>query len=757
MGRHEQCSETGCIATSSRATRHVGQHCVAIMILLCLVLLYHAPLLLKNLGYYSNDIMHQHFPSFVFAAQSLGTGEFPLWNPYHFSGMPFLADSVSQLLYPPLWGLFLLERKSAFMAYILFHYALAGISMYFLLRHLKVTWWPAMTSAAAFAFGGFMLLQTSDLLPFCAFAWIPSVMLTASRAARHRTFSAGIVFGLFSALQLLSGSAQLWLGTLYLAVIYGLVLWTSKRITNWKQEAYRLAKVALGTVLGLSVTAAQVLPSWELTQQSVRSGGMSYDSASMYSLAPERLSSIIAPYLWGPAGWPEVMSVGDGRLGYLGVTTIVLAIVAIILAFQRTETRFFACASVLFLCLALGRYSFLHLLAYEILPGYHLFRAPVRHLAFYAFTISILAGFGLESLLEKSNHLKVPIRRIMILIFVLLLVVVFGSVVSSQSHSKWPVSIGAPFLFLGLSAFLLIGRHLKLLPLSSFGLLSMLLIVIDLFFFALQARLPVAPTDIFNFEPLEPIVDFLREDTEYVRVYWPNTLRVEEQGLTYEARAPLAMMYRISNVEGYSQFELRSYERLFQELPLARALELLNVKYVLTNSSQEFVSSSRQPAFSANGIFVHKLPTYLPRAFVVGQWSSMSTSDMFKTLRDPSFDPQREVLFEELPFPDTAFSSEPLRGNVQVLSYEPQEIRLLASLSREGILVLNEPFYPGWKCEVDGQSVDLLFADAVFRAVPLSSGSHHVRVFFHPLSVLAGIGISVLGLVGAGAGILHFG
>jgi uncharacterized membrane protein YfhO len=67
-----------------------------------------------------------------------------------------------------------------------------------------------------------------------------------------------------------------------------------------------------------------------------------------------------------------------------------------------------------------------------------------------------------------------------------------------------------------------------------------------------------------------------------------------------------------------------------------------------------------------------------------------------------------------------------------------------------GLLVVMDPWFPGWHAEVDGQPAPLLRADYAFMAIPVPEGTHRVVLRYVPatlgmglacvLSVLTGIG-----------------
>jgi uncharacterized membrane protein YfhO len=59
-----------------------------------------------------------------------------------------------------------------------------------------------------------------------------------------------------------------------------------------------------------------------------------------------------------------------------------------------------------------------------------------------------------------------------------------------------------------------------------------------------------------------------------------------------------------------------------------------------------------------------------------------------------------------------------------------------------GLLVLSEVYYPGWRAYADGREVPIYQADYVLRAVPLRAGHHRVEMVFDPLWPKVGLAVS---------------
>jgi uncharacterized membrane protein YfhO len=74
-----------------------------------------------------------------------------------------------------------------------------------------------------------------------------------------------------------------------------------------------------------------------------------------------------------------------------------------------------------------------------------------------------------------------------------------------------------------------------------------------------------------------------------------------------------------------------------------------------------------------------------------------------------------------------------------------------ATSSGQGLLVLSDNQFPGWKATVDGRAASIERVDYLFRGVRIGPGTHTVEFRYQPLSFRAGWIISLVALVGIGA------
>jgi len=113
------------------------------------------------------------------------------------------------------------------------------------------------------------------------------------------------------------------------------------------------------------------------------------------------------------------------------------------------------------------------------------------------------------------------------------------------------------------------------------------------------------------------------------------------------------------------------------------------------------------------------------------------TASVAMALRDPAFDPAREVLLE-------ADSEGTVRPEAS-LTLSHDAITMPVTLDQPGWLVLADTYYPGWKASVDGQPVPVRPANLAFRAVEVPAGAHVVAFDYQPRSFEAGWLLSAAG------------
>ncbi len=137
----------------------------------------------------------------------------------------------------------------------------------------------------------------------------------------------------------------------------------------------------------------------------------------------------------------------------------------------------------------------------------------------------------------------------------------------------------------------------------------------------------------------------------------------------------------------------------------------------------------------------------LPRAYVVYAVETIhDETQAISRLLDESFDLRNyAIVADTLSLPN---QTERLANRAEIERYSETEIAIRAITDQPGLLVLGDAYYPGWQAFVDGQPVEVLRANLIWRAVTLPAGEHFVVFRFMPSSVQNGFWLSVLGFAG---------
>lgn len=640
------------------------QHLGPLAFLAGLTLLFLAPLVLTNRALAGLDVLTYWYPYRQYVAESLRAGRIPLWNPYLFMGVPFLANPQAGVFYPLNLLLTGLDAPEAIKATIALHLALAAAFAYLWARvGFRFGVPGALVTGTAFGLGGFLGAQAEHVNQLSISAWFPLALLLVDlawpgrweRSGQGTRGIRGWAWGTLAAVlgtAFLAGHAQAWYictaGVAFYALLpraWGLArAWRGGRAARWPEARRFLREVLLlagAAGLGLALAALQFLPTWELARLSVRSGGLPYREAVSFSLRPGLLSYSLFPaygedlsQVFASPAWTEYV-------GYVGVLGWVLALAALLAGSHKRALAVGLALAGAGLFLALGGYNPLYPLLYLAVPGFQSFRAPARWLLWWSAGMALLAGAGVEAC-------GAPWRRL------------FrereGALRAAWRRARWPARVGmATLVGLGLAALwlmdlpaprtLVLWAGIALLGILVVGVASRgarwqavgrgtFVVLVALELFAASRPLPYNwPTAREAYASMRTAPAFLRTDGSLFRFlslsdirYDPGDLAEMRQVLgpvlperavydfvvaskEKEILAPnLPLLFRIPSVDGYDGgvLPLKRYVaflRLFlpeeailpdgrlreqlKEVPPTRLLNLIGVKYVITDKVQD--------------------------------------------------------------------------------------------------------------------------------------------------------------------------
>ena len=376
----------------------------AVVLILISIICFFWKLAFTNLILVGLDLFTYFYPYWHHTAQAIRAGRIPLWNPYLFMGVPFLANIQTAFFYGINWPFLMwLDTPRALAASIMFHVFIGGVLMYLLTRRtVGLSPQGSFTAALIFSLGGFAGAQVEHINQLNVIAWLPLLVMLAHRAIKSPPQIKGLwgrqaPLAAVVAVMVFAGHIQALYICLATAGVYVLISGWSKG--GFKRAGSSLLTLALAITLGLILASVQLLPTLELARHSIRSQGLPYEDAVAFSLRPHLAAySFLPPYavkldvIFGSRAFTEYVA-------YVGIIGLLLALAGV---FAQTEEKFpWLGLAALGLFLALGKVNPLYRLLYEVVPGFASFRAPARWLLLYAFGVAVLAGVGLDAV---SSH-----------------------------------------------------------------------------------------------------------------------------------------------------------------------------------------------------------------------------------------------------------------------------------------------------------------------------------------------------------------
>ena len=184
--------------------------------LFALVLTCFGPVLFQGRQFSYRDAGEFYYPLYRRVQQEWEAGRWPLWEPEENGGMPLLGNPSAAVLYP---GKILYRLPYAWGArlYVIAHVLLALAAMLALLSSWGVSGTGSCLGAIAYAFGGPVLLQSSNVIFLVGAAWAPLGLLSVDRLVRLKKRRAIGELAAVLALQGLGGDPE----AAYLVVLSG--------------------------------------------------------------------------------------------------------------------------------------------------------------------------------------------------------------------------------------------------------------------------------------------------------------------------------------------------------------------------------------------------------------------------------------------------------------------------------------------------------------------------------------------------------
>ena len=698
-----------------------------------------------------------------FAASSLREGSgFPLWNPYLFGGMPYVAAMHGDIFYPTFLLRMILPTDVAMTWGFIIHVFLAGLFTYLFLRSLGLGFFGSLVGGLAYMMSGNIagLVSPGHDGKLFLSALLPMALFLVVRGVRDGRNWAWGALAITVGLAVLSPHPQLLQYMLLVCGSFGLFLAfadTGAGVLPRTTALRRLGASAVAVILGFAMGAIQYLPVREYVPWSPRALGKGWAEATSYSMPPEEMVNFWMPHFSGILDryW------GDNGIHlhseYLGVAVILLAALAFArgrLPVSRKLVWFFTGVTIIALLWALGGNTPFYRIVYALVPGTKFFRAPSTMLYVVSFGVAVLAAFGAERAVNRDVS-----RRY--LIGWAVAVLGMGVIGATGGLTNLGVAVAQPEqteLVLA-NADQIQGGTLRstlfgVMALACLFLLSTGRVSREAGGYLLAG---VVAVDLWSIERLywqfspPASVTFAADSTiAYIKAQ-PAPGRVLQFATPAIGRDPFLrgdalMAHHVRTVLGYHGNELGRYQQLgghaegWRQIANPNFWHLMNVRYVLTDAEDLGIPSMTRvvgPVKNAYGtdVYLFQMTEENPAAWVAPAIVKATDEQAIATVLDPRFDVRRAALFDSaasvkgvelrtLPQPS------PVKANTTRFDPGAIDVELDQPATAGSALLVSENYYPGWSATVDGEPATTGRADVAIIGVELPEGARKVELRF---------------------------
>lgn len=711
-----------------------------------------APALARQVLLAPADGFATHLPWQVLANSMWRRGVVPAWNPFTFSGTPFLASGQAGVFFPLNLAGVVLPPAIAYNLSVVLSFVVAGLGAWLLARRLVGDPVGATVAGLSFGLGGFMFGHVGHQSMIQTAAWLPWILygfeVLRTRVTPRRVLAAALPV----CLALLAGHTQMFALAIAVLALYA-VISAPRRI---------LAGVAMVTA-GAGLAAIQLLPILMLLPHTMRAD-VSYEFATSYPMPSSHLWLLLFPYLFGnsaPLGRFSFPYGGEWNptelAAYAGAAVVVLAVAG--LPALRRDRRVAALAVCGLACLlvALGPDTELSRLVYAT-PVYGKMRAWSRYLVATDLAIAVLAAAGVAALrrMRAARVLVVAAAATMPV-----LAVVVPRLASVRPHvpggraAFFALALPVGAAASAAAAGLVIRRRPRLAAAALFAVVAGDLVgsygvwcewrlspdparVPDVLSgrWITWGRVADAPGGIDRYL-------FVVPDVGFVSYHFANATALpgwrSANGID-----PLAQRGYLRALGMTPGGSIGAPDGMWR--PGADVLDLLRVTTLVVDARAPVaphpsVASGWTPAWEGALTRYTRTPA-LPDAFLLGRTERASFDGALDRVRgEVAFDPAATALVE------TRCERCPrgppgAAGTVRRVRWRDREVTVDVRADRPALLVLSQAWSPGWVARVGGERVPVVRVDGLVQGVPVSAGRHRVRLEYRAPGLRTGALVS---------------
>lgn len=402
----------------------------------------------------SDNIASQSFETYKKECEE--KGEFPLWIPHVFSGMPSYQslmltgdrywDIPPQIVFG--FAEIIKEVFGSDVARLAFYYILYGIGLYFLLNYKGMNKYISFlcSFSAVFSTSIIVWVVIGHNTKPVVMAMLPFTLLAYEKLRHKFSFIWLALLVIILHIMLEGSHLQMIFYSAFIVGLYILIdlIGEISKKSNLKGVLSAVLFMAIASGLSFAMSADRYLSTLEYTPHSTRGsaptlekegataktedGGNTYAYATQYSFSPGEMMTFFVPayYGYGSLNYKsdnqssilnQLTQNGERPLytywgqkeiedapPYMGIIILAFAIFGAIVNFRDRFVKFLSISGLFFLLLSFGdNFNILYDLFFYNFPNFNKFRAPSMALAMLQFVMPILAGYGLFAVFKMKK------------------------------------------------------------------------------------------------------------------------------------------------------------------------------------------------------------------------------------------------------------------------------------------------------------------------------------------------------------------
>lgn len=724
----------------------------------------------KPLGF---DNLRIFYPLRKLTTDTMKNFQWPLWNPYDFSGNTQLGTYQSAVFHPLSFLFFIFPQIDAWSLMVIFQPILCGFFMYLFLRALNLGKKSSFFGSIVFSFSGWMIvLWEESFMEVYSALFLPLILYSIEKLIKKITALDYLLLVLGLTFSILSG----WFQTTFYIFIF-VFSWIIYRFLSLKLSKSKTLFIFSSFPLSLLLSSAHLLPSIESYIYSARGSTDAHFLFDMYLLPIKNLITFFAPDFFGNPGTYNY--IGGGffyeRVVFVGIAALVLGLYEVFYKNKKpTVEKFFKFSWIITLSLGFSLPTSWFLLYNLHLPFISTI-IPSRIFFLSTFSISVLSAFGLEHYISS----KVQIKKSLGILIAMALAVIFAAFwyKTTGIHQMDPQGkyASVPFknlilpslIFVLTSLFLIYGTFASVKSKKFIGVLFIILSLGSSLYFANKYLSFSQRQFVF---PQYPLFKELKILAKYDRFWSINKGYIDRNFATY---------YGLYSPEGYDSFYIKRYgELLFSaqnkgkfttQIPRTDAtisypdyldqvlenpyrkklLSLLSVKYIAVRNDLDRSDNFPTPDFTRvwkdDKYSIYQYEESLSRVMLLTDFKvEKNQQGILDVMFNSGTDLSRTAVLEQKP---EHFKPTSEQGTTKIISYTPNEVKVKATSKANSILFISDNYYPGWNAYVDGKLSKIYRADYAFRSVVLTAGEHIVVFKYEPQVFYIGLYLSFVSIL----------